>query len=169
MKQRETNWREKIHVEKTKDEKAAYEHFLRSPSKLKHTEEFKDSLNKTNDSNFEENVENSSQPTAPQGKSFWLKIKDLDFLKNDWGKYITIGVVSSIIGLLIWGYFTLWSDQKAQLQSIQQANKDIDSLMQKYDTTSSKVTELDKDFSVSKVEIQKDLQFLKERFNSYQR
>jgi DeoR/GlpR family transcriptional regulator of sugar metabolism len=41
--------------------------------------------------------------------------------------------------------------------------------MQKYDTTSSKVTDLDKDFSVSKVEIQKDLQFLKERFNSYQR
>src|SRR5215217_4249746 len=99
MKQREINWREKSHVEKTKDEKAAYELFLRSSSKLKPTEEFKEDLNKTNASSFEENLENSLQPTAPQGKSRWLKIKDLDFLKNDWGKQITIAVVSTITGL----------------------------------------------------------------------
>ena len=87
---------------KSPEEKAAYIQFLQSDTDLKPTESPKENLRKTNVSSFEDEGE-QSPPQPPQRKSLWLKIRDLDFLKNDYGRGITIAVLATILGLLIWG------------------------------------------------------------------
>ena len=63
------------------------------------------------------------------------------------------------------GVVTLWSDQKAQIQDIEDLEKDLTSLTEKYETTSEDINKLDKDFNISKTEVIKDLEYIKERLN----
>jgi hypothetical protein len=175
MKQNDINWREKAHVSKSSEEKAAYDRFmqfLQAEIDLKPTEpsNLKDKSKNTNSpASADDEEEDSLPPRPPKGKSFLLKVKDLDFIfKNDWGKQITIGVIVTLICLLVWGYFTLWSDQKAQLTEIDGAKKDIESLITKYEVAADKITQLDKDYSISKAEFLKYLQYLKDRLNVIQ-
>ncbi len=166
MKQKNHNWR-KTHVGKSTGEKEAYARFLQSEFALGKTEEPPENLDKTNTSSFE--LDERPVSPAPTEKSWFLKLKDLDFLKIDWVKQIIIAVLSGIILLLLTGYFTLWSDLKAQQKNIENLEDDIVQLTSKYETTSDKINELDKENSVSRAEILKDLQYIKERLEAVSR
>jgi len=139
-------------VGKNNSDKEAYNNFLRSKFSLDKTVEEPINLAKTNSSSFKE--ENKEEETTIK-KSLRLKIKDF------FGKSFWISVVTVIIGLVITGIIStiIWSATMAE--KIQNMEKEISSISQDNREINEDIKSLDKAFNVFKVEVSKDVEFIK--------
>ncbi|MDD3003257.1 MAG: hypothetical protein PHS06_05325 [Candidatus Shapirobacteria bacterium] len=142
-------------------EREAYKDFLKkSLYDNERTEEKKEDINRTNNSSLEEEKDESQKDKGDtKKKSFFLKLKDGDFWKNTFVKSIFVGVVIAVI----LGYFTLWSDLKAQDEKISNVRRDLDSIISKYDSSQKGFNDMNLDLNTFKVEIRKDLEFIKDK------
>ncbi len=140
-----------LHVGKSKQEVAAYYKFLRDEIVLEKTEESKQPTEPTSSSSFEEDDKPIGlQKITP--KSWWLQFKDGDWLKSQ----LLIGIVVFVIGAAVWGYLVLWSDQKSQNTDLGNLKSRVDKL----ENNDNKISQIDKDLSVFKIEVQKDIDFI---------
>jgi hypothetical protein len=143
-----------LHVGKSKQELAAYQKFLREEFLLEKTEERKTSLGTTSDSTFEEE-DKLIEPKNVTPKNWTLKLTD--FFKSNLVITIVATIIGSIIFALAWGYYILLSDQNTQKNRIADIKLTVDNLDKKYDA----VTTLDKNISVFKAEVERDIEFIK--------
>jgi hypothetical protein len=93
-----------IPIGKTKREIEAYRQFLRRTERLEETTEEEETTIPTDQSSFNEE-KNRGKSILTTKKSFWLKIKDRDFLQNDLFIQIVTGVVVGLIVLIIGGFY----------------------------------------------------------------
>jgi len=144
----------KSHAGKNPLEKEAYRNFLSQRFKLDKTEEDPENPTKTDASTFEREV---SQQEKPQGKSIGLRAKDF-FNSN-----LTITIVGGVIVLMIGGAFWVVVKQNVQEEKVVGVEKRVDKIDQKVDRLSSDVGIIGRSLDIFKVELGKDLEYIKER------
>lgn len=142
------------HAGKSWNEKEAYRNFLASKFHLDKTENDSVDINKTNESSFEE--EQLDTPNI-QKKSKWLKIKDF-FYDN---LVITIlgGIIVGVALLIVAGYISINREQGIQGEKIHTLEKNIE----KINEDANNLVVLRENFNIFKVEISKDLDFIKRK------
>lgn len=144
----------KSHAGKNPLEKEAYRNFLSQRFKLDKTEEDSENPSKTDASTFEREV---LEQEKPQGKSIGLRIKD--FFNSNW----TITIVGGVIVLMIGGAFWVVIKQNVQEEKVVGVEKRVDKVEQKVDRLSADVSTIGRSLDIFKVELGKDLEYIKER------
>lgn len=142
------------HAGKSWNEKEAYKNFLASKFVLDKTEDDPVDINKTSESSFEEEKIDSSQI---QKKSKWLKVKD--FLYDNW----IIAIISSVIFLIVGGYISINREQGMQAIKISSIEKDIEEINKDKKENASSLSLLKEGFGIFKMEVSKDLEFIKKK------
>lgn len=138
---------------KTPFEKEAYRQFIHStPTPLPTVEDDKNLVD-TDSSTVEE--KDSKAPKIDK-KPLYLQLTDI--LKNNIIPAIFVGV--ALFGFI--GYLTLWSDSKATQVHVTDNKDQITKLEKRQEDTQKKLNDIDKQLSVFKAEISKDLEFIKQ-------
>jgi hypothetical protein len=147
-----------LHVGKSLKERQEYLNSLRPYYNFNKTEEKPSIFDKTDSSS-------SNDPDKPldtahiKGRSPQLIITD--FIKGNWGVTIIGGLIVALISASVIGYFTLWSDQKAQDAKVNDMQNSVHDISKKQDSLNDKNADLNTDFQVFKAGIAKDVEFIK--------
>lgn len=140
------------HQGKGSREKDVYRQFLVSKNfNLEKTESDPIDTGKTNESSFEENDLN---PIKISKKSWWLKLKDAFF--NNLIAPILVGLILIVFG----GYAFIYREQGIQGEKITVIENNIKELKNNKDNNNGTFRE---EFVIFKVEVMKDLEFIKNK------
>lgn len=147
------------HAGKSLQEKEAYRRFLSSKFELDKTESDPIDTDKTNESSYDE--DETPEISRSQKKSFRLVVKD--FINNNWFITIVGGViVTVIVGL---GAFLIRVNvsQEIHNEKISNIEKEIETLKKSDNDKQSGLSTIRQNFEIFKVEISKDLEFIKKK------
>lgn len=150
--------RTNIYVSKDNTEKQAYGKMIRnSEKKIDKTEEDKDNILNTDESSLDEEDEKKSN-IKPKSSKLMVG----DFIKS----HILEGfILALLVGIVIW-LFTLYSSNNREIGELKTKLEiycnQLDDIKEKYQSGDEKFISLDKTIT----EINKDLEYLKEKINN---
>ena len=142
------------HAGKSPDDVEAYKKFLRGKKGLEKTVEDPQKLYKTDSSSFEEE---GAKTGEIQKRSKWLKASDW---ASDHLLALVIGsiMIPIIFGTIAWAW-QISLDIKLQTQQLENIEGDIDIINSGINT----IQEKNSTFEIFKVEIKKDIEFIKNK------
>ena len=149
------------HVGKSMQEKEVYKRFLYSKFELDKTEQDPIDINKTNESSYEE--DETLEIKKIQKKSFRLRIKD--FVNNNWFITIVGGIIVTIIVGISTFLIRVNVNQKIYSVKINNIEESVKEIKEISNENKSGLSVIKQNFEVFKVEITKDLDFIKRKIN----
>ena len=149
------------HVGKSMQEKEAYKRFLYSKFELDKTEQDPIDINKTNESSYEE--DETLEIKKIQKKSFKLRIRD--FVKNNWFITIVGGIIVTIIVGISTFLIRVNVNQKIYSVKIDNIEKSVEEIKEISNENKAGLSTVKQGFEVFKIEITKDLEFIKKKIN----
>ncbi len=147
------------HAGKSLQEKEAYRRFLSSKFELDKTESDPIDTDKTNESSYDE--DETPEIAKSQKKSFKLVVKD--FINNNWFITIVGGIIVAVVIGLGGFLIKINVSQEIHSEKINNIEKDIETLKNVDDGNKNSFFEIKQNFEIFKVEITKDLEFIKKK------
>lgn len=148
------------HTGKSMKEKEAYKQFLSASFNLDKTEDDPININKTDESSFDE----EEIPKIPkiQRKSNLLKVRD--FMKESWVITIIGGLIVAVIVSSVGSFNKLHITQNVHDEKISNLEKNVKNINKENGLNQSEFNTLKQNFEIFKVELSKDLEFIKKIF-----